>query len=305
MDNARAKDGRRDTDRPGRAIALMLAAGAVLILNDAVVKLLAAELPVGQVLALRGLVIFLPIMMLAHRTGGVMTMFRVKSWPGQFLRGGCVVGASFFFVYGLRYLSLTDTVTIAFAGPLFVTMLAPVFLGEEIGWRRWSAVIVGFLGVLIIMRPSSAAFQLAALLPLGASLMSSLRDVVTRRLSATESSAAVLFVTTLSVVVAGFATLLFGEWATLEWRHLPFFLATGFLNGIGNYLAIEAFRQGEAALVSPFKYFNVVWACLFGFLMFGDLPDLYTILGAIVVTGSGVYILHRERVRRPKASSTE
>lgn len=292
------KDGRRDTDRPLRAVALMLVAGAVLVLNDAAVKALANDLAVGQVLALRGMVIFLPIMILAHRTGGVMTMFMIKSWPGQFIRGFCVVGASFFFVHGLRYLSLSDNITIAFAGPLFVTMMAPFFLGEKIGWRRWSAVIVGFVGVLIIMRPTTAAFQLAALLPLAASMMSSLRDVVTRRLSATESSAAVLFVTTLSVVIAGLATWPFTDWVTIGWGHVPFLLASGFLNGFGNYLAIEAFRQGEAALVSPFKYFNVVWACLFGYLMFGEIPDTYTIFGAIVVAGSGVYILHREARRK-------
>jgi len=290
-------DGRRDTDRPGRAVALTLAGGALIVLNDGLIKELAAEMPVGQLLALRGLAVFVPITLLAWRSGGVATMFRIKSWPGQLLRGGCVVGAAFMFVLALRYLSLTDAVTISFAGPLFVTLLAPMMLGERVGWRRWLAVGAGFIGVAIIMQPTSTAFQWAALLPLSASVMSSLRDIVTRKLSASESSVSVLFVTTLLVVVAGFATWPFVDWVALDRKQALLLVGAGFLNGFAHFLFIEAFRQGEAALISPFKYFNVLWAMLFGFKMFGDLPTATTCLGAVVVVASGVYILHRESRR--------
>ena len=293
--------GARDTDAPGKAILLALAGGAVLTLNDGFVKTLTADLPAGQVLALRGVFIYMVVAMFAIRAGGIHTAWQVRSWKGQGLRAFCVVGSSFCFVTGLIYLPLANAIAIAFAGPLFVTMLAPVMLSEVVGWRRWAAVLVGFMGVLVIVQPGTGAFQWYAVFPLVASFLGGMRDIITRKMAAHETTVAVLFVTTTAVVGAGFMSWFFTDWAPVEWRHLKYLAGSGLLVGLAHYLIIESFRLGEAALVSPFKYANVLWAVLFGYLLFGELPGVATLIGAAIVILSGLYILNRERIRTPQA----
>lgn len=298
---SRPKSGTRDTDAPVKAIILMLTGGAVLTLNDGLIKVLAADYPTGQVLAIRGLFIYFPILFFAYRAGGLQTLWQIKSWRGQSLRGFCVVGSSFCFVTGLSYLPLADAIAIAFAGPLFVTALAPLLLGETVGWRRWSAVSVGFIGVLLIVQPGTAGFQWFAIFPLMAAFLGGIRDIITRTLAPSESSVAVLFVTTTTVLCAGSLSYFVTDWKPVQDGHWIYFVGSGLLIGVAHYLMIEAFRYGEAALVSPFKYGNLLWATLFGFLLFGDLPDTMMLAGAGVLVASGLYILRRERKVRSRA----
>lgn len=260
-------------------------------------KSLTGDYPIGQLLAVRGIFIYIPIMIFAMRAGGIHTAWQINSWKGQAIRGLCVICSSFAFITGLYYMPLADAVSIAFAGPLFVTAMAPIFLKEVVGWRRWTAVLVGFSGVLIIVQPGSAAFQWFAIFPLMASMLAGVRDMITRKMAPNETSVAVLFVTTSFVFVTGSLSYFVVDWQPINIAHLPYFVASGLFIGLAHYLLIEAFRWGEAALVSPFKYANVLWASIFGFLMFGDIPGTMTILGAVIVASSGVYILHRERVR--------
>ncbi len=294
----RPTSGTRDTDAPVRAIVLMLAGGAVLTLNDGFIKVLVSDYPTGQVLAIRGSFIYIPILFFAFRAGGMQTLWRIKSWRGQSLRGVCVVGSSFCFVTGLSYLPLADAIAIAFAGPLFVTAMAPLLLGEHVGWRRWSAVSVGFVGVLLIVQPGTSAFQWFAIFPLVAAFLGGVRDIITRTLAPSESSVAVLFVTTTTVFIAGCLSYLVVEWQPIRDGHLFYFVGSGLLVGIAHYLVIEAFRYGEAALVSPLKYGNLLWAILFGFLLFGDQPNIMTLAGAGVLVVSGLYIFMREHKTR-------
>ena len=293
--------GARSSDAPGKAILCALAGGAVLTLNDGLVKSLVVDFPIGQVLFLRGICIYLMIFIFAMRAGGIHTAWQIRSWRGQAVRSVCVIGSSFTFVAGLMYMPLADTISIAFAGPLFVTMMAPMMLGERVGWRRWAAVLVGFVGVLVIVRPGSTAFQWFAIFPLLASFLGGMRDIITRKMAASETTVAVLFVTTTAVVLAGLLTYLFTDWKPVELRHLQYFIGSGILIGIAHYLIIESFRFGEAAFISPFKYANVLWGTLFGYLLFGDLPNTMTVLGAMIIVMSGLYILHRERIRKRNA----
>lgn len=289
--------GRRDTDAPGKAVLCALAGGAVLTLNDGLVKTLAQDFPTGQVLALRGTVIYLMIAIFALRAGGLHTAWQIKSWRGQGLRAFCVIGSSFAFVTGLAYMPLADAIAIAFAGPLFVTALAPVMLGERVGWRRWMAVLIGFGGVLFIVQPGTSAFQWFAIFPIVASFLGGMRDLITRKMAASETTVSVLFVTTTAVAGAGWLSWFVTDWAPVEVHHIKYIIGSGVLIGVAHYLIIESFRLGEAAFVSPFKYGNVLWAALFGYLLFGDVPSVVTLSGAIVVIASGIYILHRERLR--------
>lgn len=275
-----------------RAVFCMLVGVALLSLNDALIKSLTSNYPVGQLLFTRGFFVFPWIFLFALRQGGLHRL-RVKSIRGQALRGICVIASAFLFVNGLIYLPLADAIAVTFAGPLFITAMAPLVLGEHVGWRRWLAVLAGFAGILLMVRPGGDVMQWAVLLPLGATLCGGMRDLITRRISQTENTVAVLFVTTSFVMLAGLTTAPFG-WVALRAEDLWTFAASGLLIAGAHYLMIEAFRQGEAALVAPFKYTSMIWATLFGFLIFGDLPDGWTLSGAGLVILAGLYILRRE-----------
>jgi drug/metabolite transporter (DMT)-like permease len=286
-----------------RAILAMMVGVALLTLNDALIKSLAQTYPVGELMFVRGAFVMPWVFLLAWRDGG-LHMLRVKSVSGQALRSAFVIVSAFLFLAGLTFLPLADAIAITFAGPLFITAMAPLVLGETVGWRRWLSVLAGFAGVLLMLRPGNGTLQWAALLPLGAALCGGARDLITRRISQTESTVAVLFVTTSVVMLAGLATAALG-WPAFRQQDLWTFALSGLLMAGAHYLMIEAFRQGEAALVAPFKYTSMVWAVLFGFLAFGDLPDVWTLAGASIVILAGLYILHREmRFRRRPVTAT-
>jgi drug/metabolite transporter (DMT)-like permease len=280
---------------PMRGVVCMLLGVILLVLNDALIKTLTLGYPIGQLLFLRGMFVMPWVLMLAYCAGGTRAL-RVINVRGQAWRGACVIAGSFLFVSGLRHLPLADAVAISFTGPLFITAMAPYALGERVGWRRRGAVLAGFLGVLIMARPGGEALQWAVLLPLGAALCGGVRDLITRRIARSETTVSMLFVTTTVVMLAGLATLPLG-WAPLHLPDLWTFAASGVLVAGAHYLMIEAFRHGEAALVAPFKYSTMVWAVLFGYLFFGELPDTWTLAGAAVVVFAGLYILHRETRR--------
>lgn len=291
--NHRTRTGRRTEVAP--AVMCMLGGTAVLVLNDAIVKSLTDTYETGQILFVRGLFVWPWILAFALGTGGVQVL-RVRNLKGQAMRSLCVICSAFLFVTGLRHLTLTDAIAVAFTGPLFVTAMAPMMLGERVGWRRWLAVITGFAGVLFMLRPGGETLQWVVLFPLGAAVFGGLRDLITRRIASTETTLAVLAMTTTVVMLAGVATAPFYDWRAIRTEDLGMFAASGFLLAIAHTLMIEAFRRGEAALVAPFKYSSLLWGSLIGFLMFGDLPDLWTIVGALIIVAAGLYVWHRERV---------
>jgi len=286
----------RGSSAPGRAILCMLLGVAVLTANDALLKWMTGGYHVGQIMFCRGLFVFIPLALLIWRGGGLRSL-HTDNPKGHLIRALLVILGTFLFVSGLKHLPLTDAIAIAFAGPLFIAALAPPLLGEYVGWRRWMAVLSGFIGIVIIMRPGGGVFQWAALFPLAASLTGAFRDILTRGMSETETSVALLFYTSLGVVLASMVI------SPFVWQPVPFadwgwFAVNGFLIGSAHFLMIETFRYGEAALVAPFKYSGAVWAAIFGYFIWGDIPDLGTVMGVTVVVVAGLYILHRERVRR-------
>lgn len=289
------------SSHPLKGIALIILGGALLTLNDAVMKWLTGGYPTGQIMFVRGLFAYIPIAFFVWQAGGVRRL-RIYSYKGQAARAILVIIGTFSFVTGLSYLPLADAIAITFAGPLFVTALASTALKEVVGWRRWSAVFVGFIGVLIIIRPTGEAMQWAALFPLIASFTGAVRDVVTRHIAVGEQSASMLIVTTTAVCLAGLATAPFG-WAPLRVDDLWYFLLSGVLLGAAHYFMIEAFRYAEAAFVAPFKYSSIIWASALGYIIWDDAPDIWTVSGCAVVIASGLYIFKRETLRRAKISS--
>ena len=281
---------------PGRGIAYTILGGALLTTNDAVLKWLTGDYPVGQIMFVRGMFVFLPIALLVWRTGGSDAL-RINSIRGQSLRAVFAFTSGFLFITGLAFLPLADAIAITFAGPLFITALAPPLLGEHVGWRRWSAVLIGFAGVMVMIRPGAGAVQWAALLPLAASLSGAFRDLMTRRMAATETSISIMGFTNAAVVLAGLSTWPFG-WVPLVPGDVGLMALSGMLVGGAHFLLIERYRWAEAALVAPFKYTNMIWAVTFGFAVWGDLPDTWTVIGVAVVIGSGLFIVRREATRK-------
>lgn len=287
-------------DQAVPAIACMIGAVACLTASDALIKSMSSIYSVGQLLFIRSLFVWPWIVFFAIRQGGLRTL-RLNSTKGHVVRGILVIASTFLFVAGLQFLPLATAIAAIFMGPLFITAMAPLILGERVGWRRWAAVSVGFLGVLVMVRPGTDAFQWALLFPIAGAMCGGLRDLITRRISQSENTLAMLAMTTLAIMVAGIVSIPFG-WAEFRYEDLAKFAISGTLVTGGHYLMIDAFRRGEAGLVAPFKYTSLLWAIVIGYVAFGELPDHYTLVGATVIIAAGLYVFYRETQLRKAAA---
>ncbi len=281
-----------------RGIAYILAAGFCLTLQDAVVKWLTGNYPVGEILAIRGSFAMIFATLLVWKYGGVSALY-LRHLKGQALRVACIVTGTFCFVTATKHLPLATALTITFAGPLIITAMAPYFLSEQVGWRRWGAVIVGFAGVVLILQPFQGTIEWTMLLALTVAFTTAVRDVVTRRIAIDSNPAGMLFYALLSVTLAGYST--FSEsWSLPQPKDFGLFALTGAMLGVAQFLMIVAFRYSEASLLAPFKYVNIVWATVIGFLIWSDLPDGWEIAGSSLIIISGLYILKRETLARKR-----
>lgn len=287
------------TSTPAKGIIYLVAGGLCLTIQDAVVKWLTGGYPVGEILALRGTCAMVFAGLLVWRQGGFLAL-RLPHAKAQLLRVASVVLGTFCFVTATKHLPLATALTITFAGPLIITAAAPRFLGEEVGWRRWCAVAVGFVGVVIILRPGFGTFEWAMFMALAVAFTVTIRDIITRKVAIDSSPAGMLFYVLLAVTVAGYMTLPLG-WNMPTATDMGLFALTGAMLGFAQLMMIIAFRHTEASLLAPFKYAGIVWATIIGFLVWGDLPDRWEITGSTLIVASGLYILHRETVTRRKA----
>ena len=277
-----------------RGIGLVLLGGAFLSSADAVSKLMAETVPALQITWLRYAAFAL--IMLAITLPGGLAVLKPRRPKLQLARGIAVTVSSVLFVSSLRYLPIADATATSVISPLFVTALSIPLLGERIGWRRWTATIVGLIGVLIVVRPGGAGFQLAALLPMLSASSWAFALIFTRMMSATENP-----VTTLTwSAIIGFVLLSllqpFG-WQPLTAQAIWLGVFVGVASTIGHWFVILAFRHADASLLAPFAYLQLLWASIFGYFMFAALPDRFTWLGAVIISASGLYIAHRERLR--------
>lgn len=264
----------------------------LLVLSDASAKWLTQTYPVTEVVALRAVVIVVLLAIIGLRT----STLRVVNPGGHALRALFAVLSTYLFVHALSFLPLAEATAAAFAGPIFLAALAGPLLGEKVGPRRWGAVLVGFMGVLVMLRPSGTDLNWFMLLPVTSACFGALRDVVTRRLSLTDNATSILFTTNVATVLAG--ALFAASWSMPSVLHLAILVLSGALIGSAHYLHIEAFRLAEAATIAPFRYTSIVWGVLFGLAFFGQLPGPWVMAGSVLVIASGLYIMHRERVRQ-------
>jgi drug/metabolite transporter (DMT)-like permease len=286
-----------------KGIACMVGGCAFLVMSDAFSKWLSQTYSVGQIMSLRNVFVLVPMFIVLWRTKRFGEL-RVNSWKAQLFRSVFHVAAAILFIASVSLLPLADVHAIGFAGPIFIAALSPLMLGEHVGWHRWTAILVGFGGVLIMLRPTGESFALVGLVPLAAALSASFRDLVTRRLSRTETSMSMLFVSSVAVIITGALTLPI-DWKPLTWISLLLFIGNGFVNGCAHFLIIEGYRLAQAPVVSPFKYSILLWAALFGFAIWGHVPDVWIVIGAIPVVASGLYILHREQTLAARRRASE
>ncbi len=285
---------RRALTGSAKGVLCMLGAGAIFSFTDAVSKTMLDDYPVGEVMFFRAVFVLLVTAAVMRWQGG-WTQVRIVDWRRQVARGLNIALTGACFMTALKFTPLATMTAIMFLSPLILTALAPYFLGEKVGWRRWTAVAVGFGGVMFIVNPAATGgliwpLLLAACVP----VLTSMRDILTRRLGQTDSPSSMVLISTGFTVAAGASTLPFA-WTMPDLSGLALFALTGGLQGVAQFLTVYAFVYGEAVVVTPVRYFMLIWATLYGYLFFADVPSRETFIGAAIVTGSGLYIFFREQ----------
>jgi drug/metabolite transporter (DMT)-like permease len=215
----------------------------------------------------------------------------------QVIRSGFLFGSTLCGFFAFSFMPLAEATAIFEVGPLAITALAALVLGERVGPRRWTAVALGFVGAMIVIRPGGEAFQLAALLPLAGAMSFAAYAIATRFLSDAES----FWTTSLysALLGAGLASLsLPFVWRTPTGADAAIMVMMGMIGTAGQLLIIKAFNAAPASAIAPFTYAHLIWASFWGYALFGDAPDLWTVAGAAVIVGSGVYVWRRERLLR-------
>jgi drug/metabolite transporter (DMT)-like permease len=283
-------------DRPFKGIALMLVSTIFLGTSDVTAKYLSATLPSIEIAWIRFLV-FALIMMPAMMPGSPLYALQTNRLGLHLMRGAALLGSSLFFISGLRFLPIAEASATGFVAPLFVTALSIVFLGEKVGLRRWIATAVGLIGVLIILRPGTGAFHPAAFFPLVSALAWACTLIMTRMMSGTERVITTMTYSSIAglVILSALVPLV---WVTPTWHDIAFGILIGVASTAGQWIVVLAFRYADASVLAPFSYTQLLWVSILGFLVFGEVPDVWTIVGAALIVSSGLYTAHRERVRR-------
>jgi drug/metabolite transporter (DMT)-like permease len=285
-------------DRPLRGIALLLLSSIFLGTSDATSKYLSATLPSIEIAWIRFLV-FLVIMIPAMVPGSPLFALQTKRPVLQITRGMALLGSSLLFISGLRFLPIAEASATSFVSPLFVTALSIFFLGEKVGLRRWLATAVGLMGVLVVLRPGTSAFHPAAFFPVVSAFAWACCLILTRKMSGQERT----MVTMAYASIVGFAILCMlvpFVWVVPTWHDLLFGTIIGLTSTAGQWIVVLAFRYADASVLAPFSYIQLLWVTLLGFLIFGEVPDVWTVVGAGIIVASGLYTAHRERVRHSK-----
>jgi len=286
---------------PLRGIAFMVLSVAIFCVMDALVKLLSQSYHPFQVAFFRSLFALVPIGVMVAASGG-MSVLRTRHLAAHAARSVVGIAALLGFFYSFAHMKLADVVAIGFAGPLFITALSVPLLGEHVGWRRWSAVVVGFLGVMLVVNPGAGVFDPVALVALGAALFYSFAVIVIRKLSVTESNSAIVFYFSIAAAAVCGAMMPF-LWVTPSLEHFALLVLIGLLGGSAQYVMVEAFRWGQVSVLAPFEYTAIFFSLGFGYFIFGETASPTMLAGVAIITASGLYILHRETMRSRRATA--
>lgn len=281
-------------DNPLRAILLAVGATVLFSSSDTIAKYLSGGLPIIEFIWIRYVVFLLMALCLVGQAPS--RSVRPRNPGLQVIRGLCVAGSSVLFVYGVRQMTMAQATTISFLSPLLVTILSIPLLGERVGPRRWAAVAAGILGMLVVVRPGLSGFQPAALFGVASSSCWALALIITRKISGSDTpQTTVLWSAGIGTAVLTVMLPFAVAWPTL--KQLGLALLMGVVASGGQWLVILAHRLAPASLLAPFFYSQLLWSAGLGFLVFTNLLDQWTLVGAGIIIASGLYTAHRERVR--------
>jgi drug/metabolite transporter (DMT)-like permease len=281
--------------RNTRAILTMLAAVATFAMMDAGLKLLSAHYPPFQVAAMRGASSLPLVLVWALATAGWRPLLRIR-WRLHLLRAALGVGMMGTFIFALHRMPISSAYAIFFVAPLLITALSVPILGERVGPRRWTAIVIGFIGVLIALRPTGdGVASIAGFAVLLAALGYAVSAITVRILARTDSTQAMVVWLMLSLTI-GSGAIAASHWVTIARADWWLVAGVGVAGALGQYAITEAFRRGEASLIAPLEYTALAWSLILDFAVWGVLPDAITWLGAAIIVASGLYLLRRERV---------
>lgn len=274
-------------------------------LNDGLIKLVAADLGLFQIILLRGIFATLLMGALAWQRGALI--YRPSGHDARViaLRAVGEIGGTLCFLTALFNMPIANATAILQALPLAVTLAAALFLGEAVGWRRYSAIGLGFAGVLIIVRPGGEGFNAYALWAVAAVGFIVLRDLSTRHLRPGVPSAFVALTSSLAITLVGGVMSLTEPWQPVDGGMLALLVGAALFIFFGYLFAVMTMRVGEVSFSSPFRYTVLIWAMILGLVLFGEIPDLWTWVGSLIVVGTGIYTFYRERLLMKAAAPQE
>ena len=288
-----------------RGALFMVAAMAGFTVNDAMVKAVTVEMNTAQIMFVRGAMTSLLVLMIA-RAMRVSAPLRTIVQPVVLLRIVAEIGAAITYISALGMMPLANTASILQALPLAVTLGAALFLGEPVGWRRWLAIIAGFVGVLIVIRPGPEGFSLAAVYVVASVFCAATRDLCTRRIGREVPSLFITVVTAVSIALFGGLMIVpMGGWQPMSGNSLMMLAASSIALLIGYQSIVLAMRSGEISFVAPFRYTSLLWAIGIGMLFFAEQPDIWMITGVGVIVASGLYTFYRENKRKVETVAQE
>jgi drug/metabolite transporter (DMT)-like permease len=275
----------------------IMGAMAFFAVNDMLIKLTAQRNPLGEVLTVRGAMATVLVGGVFIATGHLGALRFTRDW--HVLGRTALDGAAMvLFTLALVHMPLAELSAMNLLTPLLITALAVVFFAEDVGWRRWTAIIVGFIGTLFIVKPAPGNFNAWAMLGLCCSFAAASRDIVTRHLDPRIPTLVISLMAAIGSAVIGFVMSLFEDWQPMSLEDAGLLAISAGCVGIGHFLIVIAFRGVDVTAIAPFRYTLLIWAVICGYLAFGEVPDKFAIFGAALIVGSGLYALHREVVRR-------
>jgi drug/metabolite transporter (DMT)-like permease len=290
---------------PLAAILLMLGAGALFSTLDASAKYLVFHGMRPEFVTWMRFLVHVVLVLAVFRAWTNVRLFKVKSLPLHIVRGLGLFGSTYFNFAALQTLQLAEGIAIAFLSPVLITALAGPLLGEWAGWRRWTAVLVGLIGVVVITRPGFGNLEVGHLLALASTSSYAVYVILTRRMSGSETPESLVLYPALTPVIFMLPVIPSAASLPPETAMWAVLLGLGFFGGLGHYMVIRAHKMASATALAPYPYSQANWSTLAGYLVFGDLPDGWTIAGAGIIIASGLYIVQREQRLRLAARSTQ
>ena len=280
-----------------KGVIFMMASMSGFVINDTFMKSLFINYPLIEIIFLRALFCLLLLMLVMKFKRVSIVKYSRTSWNLMLLRGFAEVMATLSFLYALKHLPLPNVTAIIQILPLTVTMAAALFLNESVGFRRWTAIIIGFIGVLIVIKPGTEGFSGYSYYAVLSVVFVTMREVVTRKLPDEVPAITATFITALGVTIMSAIALPFITLKALDASAVIFVCSAGIAIFFGYLFSIKAMRVGEISLVSQFRYTGMIWAILLGYVIFNDIPAPNTIIGVFIIVASGLYAFHRKRIK--------